>query len=122
MVKTAGFPAEVLYERMDIRVPEIIAYQMVGFAAAGYPPDRLTDAIAANIAAAQSANGSWLSFRVQQRPGGEDGDIFARRCGHHETPTVAAVEPALCDVTRMNGAVSGLLTSSGTDLVDPTAI
>ena len=73
MVK-ASFPVEPLYERMDIHVPEITAYSLAGLAASGYPADRMTDAMAANIAAAQKANGSWRLGMVA-RPGAEDGDI-----------------------------------------------
>lgn len=77
MIQTAGFPVDILYERMDIRVPEIVAYQLAGLAAVGYPPDPMTDAMASHIAASQNADGAWhIPFGVQQRPGGEDGDIF----------------------------------------------
>jgi ankyrin repeat protein len=76
MVRTASFPAEMLYERMDILIPEIVAYQLTGLAAVAHPPDHLTDAMAANIAASQSGDGSWRAFLGQQRPGAEDGDIF----------------------------------------------
>jgi ankyrin repeat protein len=77
MVKTAGFPAEMLFERTDIRVPEVLAYTLTGFAAASHPPTRLTDAMATSIAAAQTGNGSWhVPLGAQQRPPAEDGDIF----------------------------------------------
>jgi ankyrin repeat protein len=76
MVRTAGFPAENLYQRMEILIPEIVAYQLAGLAAVRHPPDHLTDAMAADIAASQSADGSWRAFLAQQRPGAEDGDIF----------------------------------------------
>jgi ankyrin repeat protein len=77
MIQTTGFPVDILYEHMDIRVPEIVAYQLAGLSAVGYPPDRMTDAMASHIAASQSADGAWHQpFGVQQRPGGEDGDIF----------------------------------------------
>jgi ankyrin repeat protein len=77
MIQTAGFPVDVLYEHMDIRVPEIVAYQLAGLAAVGYPPDPMTDAMASHIAASQNADGAFhIPFGVQQRPGGEDGDIF----------------------------------------------
>jgi hypothetical protein len=66
----------MLYERMDILIPEIVAYQLTGLAAVAHPPDHLTDAMAANIAASQSADGSWRAFLGQQRPGAEDGDIY----------------------------------------------
>jgi len=77
MLRKVGFPPDMLYERMDIRVPEVLAYSLVGFAANGHPPDRLTDAMAISIAAAQNANGSWhVPLGAQQRPPAEDGDIF----------------------------------------------
>jgi ankyrin repeat protein len=82
MIQTAGFPVDILYERMDIRVPEIVAYQLAGLAAVGYPPDPMTDAMASHIAASQNADGAWhIPFGVQQRPGGEDGDIFRDALG-----------------------------------------
>lgn len=82
MIQTAGFPVDILYEHMDIRVPEIVAYQLAGLAAVGYPPDPMTDAMASHIAASQNADGAWhIPFGVQQRPGGEDGDIFRTALG-----------------------------------------
>jgi ankyrin repeat protein len=81
MIQTTGFPVDILYERMDIRVPEIVAYQLAGLAAVGYPPDPMTDAMASHIAASQNADGAWHPFGVQQRPGGEDGDIFRTALG-----------------------------------------
>ena len=82
MIQTAGFPVDILYERMDIRVPEIVAYQLAGLAAVGYPSDPMTDAMASHIAASQNADGAWHQpFGVQQRPGGEDGDIFRTALG-----------------------------------------
>jgi ankyrin repeat protein len=82
MIQTAGFPVDVLYERMDIRVPEIVAYQLAGLAAIGYRPDPMTDAMASHIAASQNADGAWhMPFGVQLGRGGEDGDIFRTALG-----------------------------------------
>ena len=82
MIQTAGFPVDILYEHMDIRVPEIVAYQLTGLAAVAYPPDAMTDAMASHIAASQNTEGAWHKpFGVQQRPGGEDGDIFRTALG-----------------------------------------
>ena len=60
MCRTASFPVDVLYQRMDIRVPEIVTYQLAGMAASEFPPDRMTDASAVNTAVQQSADGAWL--------------------------------------------------------------
>jgi ankyrin repeat protein len=77
MYETASFPAAALQERGDILVPEIIAYAAAGLAASGHPADRLTDAMALNIAATQSRDGAWHQpLGIQERPGAEDGDIF----------------------------------------------
>ena len=76
MVRTAGFPAELLHERMDILIPEILAYQLAGLAAVGHAPDHMTDAMVQDIVASQNADGFWRAFLGQQRPGAEDGDIF----------------------------------------------
>ncbi len=58
MVKVQ-YPAEALYERMDLLIPEITGYSTAGLAAMGYAPDKMTDAMASVIAAQQLANGSW---------------------------------------------------------------
>ena len=49
----------MLYERMDIGVPEIFASSLAALAAMGYPANRATDALVADIAASQMADGSW---------------------------------------------------------------
>ena len=72
----AVYPPEPLLERIDAAgAMEQLAYPLVGLAANGYPPDRLTDGMAANIAASQSANGSW-HVGAAARPPAEEGDIF----------------------------------------------
>lgn len=77
-----GFPVDVLYQRLDIHVPEIIEYQLAGLAANQYPADRLTDAMAINVAVHQSQDGAWHPpSGIQQRPGGEDGEIFRTALG-----------------------------------------
>ena len=69
-------PAQGLYERMDIGVPEIFAQQLTSFAALDVPPNPATDALVANIAATQSADGSWFaSGGVNDRPPAEEGRI-----------------------------------------------
>lgn len=66
----------LLLERMDLAgVPEIPAYTLVGLAATGYAPDHMTDALAANIAAAQWRDGRWHYGGTARAPI-EDGDIF----------------------------------------------
>jgi ankyrin repeat protein len=69
------YPAEAMYERMDLLIPEITGYSMSGLAATGYPPDKTTDAMASIIAAQQLANGSW-HLGGFSRPPAEEGDIF----------------------------------------------
>lgn len=70
------YPPEPLLERMDPPgAEEQLAYPLTGLASSGYAPDRMTDAMAANIAATQGANGSW-HVGAAARPPGEEGDIF----------------------------------------------
>jgi ankyrin repeat protein len=69
------YPAEALYERMDLLIPEITGYSAAGLAAMGYAPDKMTDAMASVIAAQQAANGSW-HLGGFSRPPAEEGDIF----------------------------------------------
>jgi len=69
-------PPGLLYERMDIGVPEIFASSLAALAAMGYPANRATDALVADIAASQMADGSWyLAGGIQSRPPAEDGFI-----------------------------------------------
>ena len=77
MARTQFGPvAPLLLERMDLAgVPEIAAYSLVGMAATGYKPDRMTDAMTADIAAAQAKDGRWHYGGIA-RPPFEDGDIF----------------------------------------------
>jgi ankyrin repeat protein len=69
------YPAEALYERMDLLIPEITSYSTAGLAAMSYAPDKITDAMASIIAAQQLANGSWHVMGFS-RPPAEEGDIF----------------------------------------------
>jgi len=72
----SGPPPALLYERMDIGVPEIFASSLAALAAMGYPANRATDALVADIAASQMADGSWyLVGGIQSRPPAEDGFI-----------------------------------------------
>jgi ankyrin repeat protein len=72
----AIYPPEPLLERMDpAGAEEQLAYPLAGFALSGYAPDWMTDAMVANIAATQGANGSF-HVGAAARPPGEEGDIF----------------------------------------------
>ncbi len=72
----AVYPPEPLLERMDAPgAMEQLAYPLVGLAANNHPGDRLTDGMAANIAASQRADGSW-HVGAAARPPAEEGDIF----------------------------------------------
>ena len=68
----------LMLERRDgAGAPDLPLYSMAGLAQTGYPADRMTDAIAANIATQQLTTGRW--HKVQDgvaRPPLEDGDIF----------------------------------------------
>jgi ankyrin repeat protein len=64
-----------LLERMDGGgSPDVPFYSLVALAATGYPPDRVTDALMANLAAQQMRDGPWRRVGLA-RPPIEDGDI-----------------------------------------------
>jgi len=72
----ANYPPEPLLERMDPPgAEEQLAYPLLGLALTGYAPDRMTDAMVANIAATQGQDGSF-HVGAAARPPGEEGDIF----------------------------------------------
>lgn len=76
MMVKANYPPEPLLERMDPPgAEEQLAYPLAGFALSAYPPDRITDAMVANIAATQGQDGSF-HVGAAARPPGEEGDIF----------------------------------------------
>ena len=71
-------PAPLMLERRDgAGAPDLPLYSLVTLAAIGYQPDRMTDAMAANLAVQQLTSGRWhkVSDGVS-RPPIEDGDIF----------------------------------------------
>lgn len=51
--------ATKLFERIDAPVVDIPLYTLAGFAGAGHPADRATDALVFNVTAQQNVNGSW---------------------------------------------------------------
>jgi ankyrin repeat protein len=73
---SAAFAATAtrLYERFDGPALDILLYTLAGFAAAGHPADRATDALVFNIAAQQQRDGRWLGGGIP-RPPIEDGDF-----------------------------------------------
>lgn len=72
----AIYPPEPFYERFDAAgAQEQLAYPLAGLAALNHKPDRMTDAMVANIAAAQLRNGSW-HVGAAARPPAEEGDVF----------------------------------------------
>jgi hypothetical protein len=69
-------PPQALYERMDIGVPEIFASTLTALAALDIPANRATDALVANIAATQAADGSWhITGGINERPPAEEGRV-----------------------------------------------
>lgn len=71
-----GPPPQMLLERMDIGVPEILAQALAGLAALGHPADAVTDKLVANVAAAQAVDGSWHAQNgAGDRPPAEEGFI-----------------------------------------------
>jgi N-acyl-D-amino-acid deacylase len=70
----AGFQ-ELLLQRIDAPGgADMVSYSMLGMAAANYPPDAVTDAMAANLAASQAGNGSWHFGGISRAPM-EESDI-----------------------------------------------
>jgi len=73
-----GTSGPLMLERRDgPGAPDLPLYSMAALAQIGYPADRMTDSIAANIAIQQLTSGRW--HKVQDgvaRPPLEDGDIF----------------------------------------------
>jgi ankyrin repeat protein len=71
-----GPPPQLLLEHMDPEVPEIFAYGLTAAAANNAPPNPATDVLAARIAGAQQADGSWHVINgIAQRPPAEEADI-----------------------------------------------
>jgi ankyrin repeat protein len=57
--------------------PDLPLYSLAALAETGYPPDRMTDAIAANLSTQQLTGGRWHKVNDGvARPPLEDGDIF----------------------------------------------
>jgi len=81
LTKVPFFSASNLMERFDgPGAPDIAFYALAGFANAKYPADRTTDAMVANTAAQQRADGSW-TFGGVARPPIEDGHITRTALG-----------------------------------------
>ena len=79
---SAGPPPQLLYERMDIGVPEIFAASLTALAAVDVPANPAIDALVAEIAATQAADGSWhLTGGVNERPPAEEGAITRTALG-----------------------------------------
>jgi FOG: Ankyrin repeat len=73
---SAGPPPDLLYERMDIGVPEIFAASLTALAAVDVPANPAIDALVSEIAATQAADGSWhLTGGINERPPAEEGAI-----------------------------------------------
>jgi len=66
----------MLLERLDTAgTPDIPLYSLIALASRSYPPDAMTDAMIANVAAQQYADGRWHLGGLA-RPPIQDGDIF----------------------------------------------
>jgi len=79
---SAGPPPQLLYERMDIGVPEIFAASLTALAAVDVPANPAIDALVAEIAGTQAADGSWhLTGGVNERPPAEEGAITRTALG-----------------------------------------
>jgi ankyrin repeat protein len=75
LTRTRFFSPLNLLERMEQPgAPDVELYALLALAAAGYEPDRSTDAAVANILAQQRADGRW-SLNGVARPPIEDGDV-----------------------------------------------
>jgi ankyrin repeat protein len=75
-----GAAGPALLERLDTPgSPDLPLYALAGMAAAGYPPDRMTDNLISNVVAQQWSDGRWNVYF--SRPPIEDGDIFRTALG-----------------------------------------
>ena len=74
---------------MDIGVPEIFASSLAALAAMGYPANRATDALVADIAASQMADGSWYLVGGIGKPTARRGRL------HHAHGAVRAIAESL---------------------------
>jgi len=73
---SAAPPFQLLYERLDIGVPEIFSSTLTALAGLDIPPNPATDALVADIAASQALDGSWhLTGGINERPPAEEGRI-----------------------------------------------
>ena len=71
-----------LLERLDVPGdPDLLLYAVAAMDSAAYPPDRMTDALLANLVAQQASNGRWMAPGGTPRPPVEDGDIFRTALG-----------------------------------------
>jgi ankyrin repeat protein len=76
-----GSAGPSLLERLDPPgTPDLPLYALAALASSGYAPDRMTDAMLANIVAQQWSDGSWQNHGVA-RPPVEDGDFFRTALG-----------------------------------------
>ena len=66
-------PADGFLQRLDPPAVEILIYSLVGSAAEGTEPDRITDSMVHNIAAQQRADGSWGNFGIMRPPTADSG-------------------------------------------------
>jgi ankyrin repeat protein len=70
-----------LLERLDVAgTPDVPLFSIGAMASVGYEPDRMTDALAINVAAQQYADGRW-HIGWTARPPIEDGDITRTALG-----------------------------------------
>jgi ankyrin repeat protein len=111
MVKTQWMAfQEGLLQRVDPPGAEdTLMYSLLGLAAAGYPPDAITDAMTVNVAAEQTPDGSWSAGGISRSPI-EEGSI-ARRFWHSGH---AGVRPAGIEIgdRRADRAGAGLFARS----------
>jgi ankyrin repeat protein len=83
LTKAPFFAPLMLLERLDgPGSPDVPLFALGGLAAEGYEPDRITDAMFANVVAHQSSSGRWLPpHGAIARPPIEDGDIYRTALG-----------------------------------------
>jgi ankyrin repeat protein len=75
-----GSAGPALLERIDLAgTPDLPLYALAAMAISGYPADRMTDALLANVVAQQRGDGRW--FQPSARPPIEDGDFFRNALG-----------------------------------------
>ena len=103
-----GPAGPALLERMDVPgSPDQQLYVLAALASAGCLPDRMTDALLANVVAQQTVSGAWHLGGIT-RPPVEDGDFFRTALGIRAVKSFGPAGRAMENEDRVHRAVAWL--------------